>query len=66
MLPTPLALPCLLALVSLLTLPSLLVSASLLQGSHSRTETRMRGERVRRKIASRDGRAVGVEEEAKL
>ena len=31
----------------------------LLQGSHSQTETHIHGERVRRRIAGRTGRAVG-------
>ena len=45
---------------SLLALASLLVSADLFQGSHSQAETHMRGERVRHKIASREGRASSV------
>jgi len=39
---------------------SFLVSADLIQGSHSQAETHMRGERVRHKIASREGRASSV------
>ena len=53
-LPSPLVLPFHIAVASLL------VSANLLQASHSQAETRMRGERVRRKIASREGRASSV------
>jgi len=66
-LPSPLALPFFIALASLravaslLALVSLLVSADLLQGSHSQAETHMRGERVRRKIASRESRASEVQ-----
>jgi len=65
-LPSPLVLPffivlaSLRAVASLLALASLLVSADLLQGSHSQPETHMRGERVRHKIASREGRASSV------
>ena len=64
--PSPLALPFLIVLASLcavvflLALASLLVSAALLQGSHSQTETHTRGERVRRKIANREGRASSI------
>jgi len=56
-LPFPIALASLRAVASLLALASLLVWADLLQGSHSQAETHMRGERVLRKIASREGRA---------
>jgi len=67
-LPSPLAsrLPFLIALASLRAVASplavafLLVSADLIQGSHSQAETHMRGERVRHKIASREGRASSV------
>ena len=65
-LPSPLALPFFMALASLravaslLALASLLVLADLFQGSHSQAETHMRGERVRHKIASREGRASSV------
>jgi len=41
-----------LALLSLLALPSLLVLPSLLQGSNSRTGTRICGERMRHRIAA--------------
>jgi len=43
-----LVLPSLLALPFLIALPSLLASAALLQASHSQTETRLLGDRVRR------------------
>jgi len=65
-LPSPLALPFLIALASfsavasLLVMACLLVSAALLQGAFSQTETHMHGERVRRKIASKEGRASSV------
>jgi len=59
-LPSPLVLPFLIALASLCAVASLLVSADLLQASHSKAETHMRGERVCRKIASREGRASSV------
>jgi len=42
-----------------LALPFRRVMPSLLQGSHSRTETRIHGEIVHRRIAGRAGRAVG-------
>ena len=42
-----------------LAFPSRLAMPSLLQGSHSQTETHIHGERVRRRIAGRTGRAVG-------
>ena len=48
-----------LALPSILVLPSLLALPSLLQGSHSQTGTRIYGEKMRRRIAGRAGRAVG-------
>ena len=66
MLPSPLAMLFFIALASrrvvasLLALVSLLVSDDLLQGSHSQAETHMCGERVRHKIASREGRASSV------
>ena len=50
-LPSTLALPFHIALVSLR------VSAALLQGAYSHTEKHMRGQRMRQKIASREGRA---------
>jgi len=62
-LPSPLALLFFIALASLravaslLALASLLVLADLLQGSQSKAETHLRGERVRHKIESREGRA---------
>ena len=65
-LPSPFALPFLIALASLravasfLALASLLVLADLLQGSYSQAETHMRVEKVRRKLASREGRASSV------
>jgi len=42
-----------------LAFPSRLVMPSLIQGSHSQTGTHVHGERVRRRIAVRVGRAVG-------
>ena len=54
------ALPFLIALACLCAVVSLLVSAALLQGAFSQPETHMHGERVRHKIASREGRASSV------
>ena len=63
---SPLALPFLIVLLSLLALASLFASASLLQGSQLKTLViHMRGERVRRRVTSREGRAGGFEEVAK-
>jgi len=50
------ALASLRAVTSLLVVASLLVSTDLIQSSHSQTETNMRGERVRHKIESKEGK----------
>jgi len=53
-LPSTLALPYHIALVFLR------VSTALLQGAHSHTEKHMRGQRMRQKIANREGRTSSV------
>jgi len=53
-------LPSTLALPFRIVLVFLLVSAALLQGTYSHTEKHMRGQRMRHKIASREGRASSV------
>ena len=53
-------LPSTLALPFSIVLVFLLVSVALLQGAYSHTEKRMRGQRMRHKIASREGRASSV------
>ena len=49
-----------LALSFYIALVFLLVSAALLQGAYSKIEKHMRGQRMRRKIASREGWASSV------
>jgi len=53
-------LPSILVLSFYIALVFLRVSAALLQGAYSHTEKYMRGQRMRQKIASREGRATSV------
>jgi len=53
-------LPSTLALIFHIALVFLRVSAALLQGAYSHTEKHMYGQRMRQKIASREGRASSV------